>query len=1187
MKRHVSKTLLVMALTLSSVGSFVGCKDYDEDVYVDLKSRITKETSLREALQIQVDELEAYVNTLKSCGCDLSDYLTKLQADKTYLKKADYEGQIAQISHNQTAIELINNAINEINQTLGSIRPYDDSNILYQINQLNQLILSVKSTSEEALEAAKKGKCECDLQPLENRITRLENLVAGLGQRIEAVSSTAEKALAKAEKDSILLVKQQKTIDSLINVINKMDNTIKETVLKRIESLEKNTYTKTEIDKIIRELNIPDEVNIQPLLDRIQNIEENYLTKKQIEDLINAIPITDLSDIERRLAALERRPVFNTYTKAEIDQMLQDLGVPQTSLTEILNRLSTLEGKKFWTQQEILDLINSVLPSQYDDSAIIARLEALEGLPHVDAYSKDQVYTKGEVDALLQTLSQSIPDISQLESDVAELMNRPTWTQTQIENLITDKLSNYYTKSEIDQMLTELRNGYYTKDAIDGMISNLNGLITTAQQLAQSASDLATTNSGLITGLTTRVGDLEDALSGIEQDITDLDTRLTNLEDDVEGLSDQIDELDQKINKITQDIQKLQNDLQKMITGIIVQGTQNPIIGYLNTPLDARSTLLGVYYGKPDNDWQFPSANSAHYARSVEFKWLESHFDRISEILGTSIFNQASGSAGETLVTLGKDGDVKDNAGTLYLTVNPSNVDFDGAELKLHDSQDKELDILSPLKKSNRLLTMGYTRSADNGFYEAAATIKADQVQSMKFEFDMESLQEDVKSMFRDYSDVFSICDFGANIIHSMKTKLPAYAAMASWQDESSAKEATDTEAAKEGTIHKLYSQYNIGAMAIKPLSFAFLQDVKLVEKAPFIEELESLVGDVVEEINFDISSDLPDFTNYNSKITFTDFTMPDIDFNKFKVKVKKTITLDDIEEQILEDYFGESLHLDAGRNGKFYIVFDKDNDEYVLEVEQTYKDGSKRYSVFRYNKLTGRFTQDGNEIANAILPLDFEIEIELDKRDDAREVLQQILDSVNKKVGANGTLSQQVTNLLNDVAAIGDLNDKISVSIDETKDNIKDVLDRYVNRLNKTLTNCINKSTSFMHIALMAKNNNRVGILSQTKGNPTIASGQLTLYPTTYNLELLAPAYKKFVAVSDVYNLDGTPLAINEAKAKAQAANGGKNLKKVINGDDIYCKINGEPGYIYEVLYTAVDYYGKVALKKYYIRFQ
>ena len=1182
MKRHVSKTLLVMALTLSSVGSFVGCKDYDEDVYVDLKSRITKETSLREALQIQVNELEAYVKTLKSCECDLSEYLTKLQADKTYMKKADFEDQINQISLNQTAITLINKAIDDINWKLDQIKPFDDSDILKKINNLNTLILSVKETADQALEAATLGKCECNLKPLEDRVKTLEGLVAGWGERIEAVTSTAEKALAKAEKDSILLVKQQKTIDSLINVINKMDNTIKETVLKRIESLEKNTYTKTEIDKIIRELNIPDEVNIQPLLDRIKNIEDNYLTKKQIEDMINAIPVTDLSPIERRLAALEGRPVVDAYTKAEIDQMLQDLGVPQTSLTEILNRLSTLEGKKFWTQQEILDLINSVLPSQYDDSAIIARLEALEGLPHVDAYSKDQVYTKGEVDALLQTLSQSIPDISQLESDVADLMERPTWTQTQIENLITNKLSNYYTKSEIDQMLTELRNGYYTKDAIDGMISNLNGLITTAQQLAQSASDLATTNSGLITGLTTRVGDLEDALSRIEQDITDLDTRLTDLEDDVEELSDQIDELDQKINKLVQDLEKLQNDLQKMITGIIVQGTQNPVIGYLNTPLDVRSTLLGVYYGEAASDWQFPSKNSAHYARNVEFEMLESNYTRIKEILGESTFGQESGGAGETLVTLGEDGTEEGNAGTLYLTVNPANVDFVGAALKLHDSQDNELDILSPLQKSDRLLTMSYTRSADNGFYEAAATISADQVENLKFEVDMENLQEDVKGMFKDFSDVYSICDFGANIINSLKTQLPAYAVMASWQDESSAKEATDTEDAKEGTIHKLYSQYNIGAMAVKPLSFSFLQDVKLIDKAPFIEDLEDLVGDIVNEINISISSDLPDFSEYGGKIEFTDFTLPNIDDDKFKVKVK--ITLDDIEEQILKDYFGRDLHLDAGRNGKFYIVFNKEENEYVLEVEQTYNDGSKRYSTFRYNKETGQFTQDGNEIANAILPLDFEFEI--DKKDDAHAVLEQILESVNAKVGANGTLSQQVTDLLNEVAEIGDLNERISVSISNSKDNIKSVLDRYVTRLNSKLTNCINTSTSIMHIALMANSGNRVGILSQTKAIPTVAPGELDLYPTTYNLELLAPAYKKFVAVSDVYNLDGTPADLSVAKAKAQAANGGENMNKVINGS-VACKFNGEPGYIYEVLYTAVDYFGKVALKKYYVRFE
>lgn len=1105
MKRHVSKTLLVMALTLSSVGSFVGCKDYDEDVYVDLKSRITKETSLREALQIQVNELEAYVKTLKSCECDLSEYLTKLQADKTYMKKADFEDQINQISLNQTAITLINKAIDDINWKLDQIKPFDDSDILKKINDLNNLILSVKETANQALEAATLGKCECNLKPLEDRVKTLEGLVAGWGERIEAVTSTAEKALAKAEKDSILLVKQQKTIDSLINVINNMDNTIKETVLKRIEALEKNTYTKAEIDKIIRDLNIPD---VQPLLDRIKNIEDNYLTKKQIEDMINAIPVTDLSAIERRLAALEGRPVVDAYTKSEIDQMLQNLDIPQTDLTEILNRLNALEGKHFWTEQEILDLIDDALPEPYDHQTILDRLAALEAKPHVDAYNKDE---------------------------------------------------------------------------IDEMIGDLNDAIEDAQDLAQDAFDLATTNSGLISGLDTRVGDLEDAMTTLlETTIPGITDRLEDLEDAVEDLTDRVDELDTKVNKLVQDLEKLQNDLQKMITGIIVQGTQNPVIGYLNTPLDVRSTLLGVYYGEAASDWQFPSANSAHYARNVEFQMLESNFERISQILGESTFGQESGGAGETLVTLGEDGTEEGNAGTLYLTVNPANVDFVGAALKLHDSQDNELDILSPLQKSDRLLTMSYTRSADNGFYEAAATISADQVENMKFEVDMENLQEDVKGMFKDFSDVYSICDFGANIINSLKTQLPAYAVMASWQDESSAKEATDTEDAKEGTIHKLYSQYNIGAMAVKPLSFSFLQDVKLIDKAPFIEDLEDLVDDIVNEINISISSDLPDFSEYGGKIEFTDFTLPNIDDDKFKVKVK--ITLDDIEEQILKDYFGRDLHLDAGRNGKFYIVFNKEENEYVLEVEQTYNDGSKRYSVFRYNKETGQFTQDGNEIANAILPLDFEFEI--DKKDDAHAVLEQILESVNAKVGANGTLSQQVTDLLNEVAEIGDLNERISVSISNSKDNIKSVLDRYVTRLNSKLTNCINTSTSIMHIALMANSGNRVGILSQKKAIPTVAPGELDLYPTTYNLELLAPAYKKFVAVSDVYNLDGTPLDLSEAKTKAQAANGGENMNKVINGS-VACKFNGEPGYIYEVLYTAVDYFGKVALKKYYVRFE
>ena len=181
MKKCVSKTLLMMAFTLSLVGSFVSCKDYDEDVYVDLKSRITKETSLREALQIQVNELQAYVETLRSCQCDLQNYLTKQQADLTYMKISDYQEKIDQISANETAIALLQAAIDEINRKLAGIETKDDrvDGIITQISEMNTLILQVKALAEQALEAAQNGKCECNLEPLENRVKALEDIIAG------------------------------------------------------------------------------------------------------------------------------------------------------------------------------------------------------------------------------------------------------------------------------------------------------------------------------------------------------------------------------------------------------------------------------------------------------------------------------------------------------------------------------------------------------------------------------------------------------------------------------------------------------------------------------------------------------------------------------------------------------------------------------------------------------------------------------------------------------------------------------------------------------------------------------------------------------------------------------------------------------------------------------------------------
>jgi hypothetical protein len=78
----------------------------------------------------------------------------------------------------------------------------------------------------------------------------------------------------------------------------------------------------------------------------------------------------------------------------------------------------------------------------------------------------------------------------------------------------------------------------------------------------------------------------------------------------------------------------------------------------------------------------------------------------------------------------------------------------------------------------------------------------------------------------------------------------------------------------------------------------------------------------------------------------------------------------------------------------------------------------------------------------------------------------------------------------------------------------------------------------------------------------------------------LFAPAYKKFIAVTDVWDASGNPAAASIGKA----ANG-ENMLKVIDSEKT-CTMNGQAGYTYEVAYSAVDYHGKVVIKRFYVKF-
>ena len=121
----------------------------------------------------------------------------------------------------------------------------------------------------------------------------------------------------------------------------------------------------------------------------------------------------------------------------------------------------------------------------------------------------------------------------------------------------------------------------------------------------------------------------------------------------------------------------------------------------------------------------------------------------------------------------------------------------------------------------------------------------------------------------------------------------------------------------------------------------------------------------------------------------------------------------------------------------------------------------------------------------------------------------------------------------------------------------------------------------------MIGQQDGKMAMLSNNLVNPTKANaGELTLVPTTYSMQYFAPIYKKFVAVTNVYDAKTkAELNLAEAKALAAAANGGENMFKVVDGLK-NCKLEGETGKVYELTYTAVDFLGVVMIKKFYVEF-
>jgi hypothetical protein len=211
----------------------------------------------------------------------------------------------------------------------------------------------------------------------------------------------------------------------------------------------------------------------------------------------------------------------------------------------------------------------------------------------------------------------------------------------------------------------------------------------------------------------------------------------------------------------------------------------------------------------------------------------------------------------------------------------------------------------------------------------------------------------------------------------------------------------------------------------------------------------------------------------------------------------------------------------------------------------------------------------------------------------DTIETVVSIQEVVNTLYGDLAGSFKDVNDMLKNLQGMMDqINDvlqtakNLQASANNFADKLQVKLVNFLNIFNDKFCAAINSTNKILRPILFVETEDGFHKLSQAKNNPTVITGtELTFVPTSYSMEYIAPAYKKLVGVTNVFKGSASAQAgDDDCLAALNNVNGQKGVAEVLAGDTYEVEATFEAGYVYEVVYTAVDFYGKVDAKKFYV---
>ena len=321
----------------------------------------------------------------------------------------------------------------------------------------------------------------------------------------------------------------------------------------------------------------------------------------------------------------------------------------------------------------------------------------------------------------------------------------------------------------------------------------------------------------------------------LQGEIDALDVRVKNLEDRVDAIEARLDELEARVST-------LEEMINEQITDIFVKETNTPIIGTINLPA-IHDNFLGAFYAQIVTDIDaFP-----YESQKDDTGWIQNGVtvdqENGNRLIGKEISNKV------TRVKFKKyqmDTNFEGNAGTLYFSLNPVDVNIDNVTFSLVNSLGNPNPVeLTGVKKSAHKLTWAIGKhgngtvedtDAENipsGYlYEATATMPITNIMDNDFPYmnvwkqaamtdEIKEMIEEVKAAEGKSAKVKAVSKYALQLVQNWyQSELDLRKNMAYW----------DLQAEKtlsDGTTKKYVGNDHITVATVRPLSYNFFWTIQ------------------------------------------------------------------------------------------------------------------------------------------------------------------------------------------------------------------------------------------------------------------------------------------------------------------------------------------------------------------------